>query len=96
MSSPSEDESLIAEPENPLFRRWAEWVLAHRALVLGLDMLATALLVWCITGLRVDMSSDPFLPLNSPTKLLNEQFQDDFGADTYSMLLVEGDVFSMT
>jgi len=92
----SPDRRLAEEaPENPFFRALADWVLRYRWFVLLANLAITVGLGWATTTLREDPSADPFLPEESDAQALNERFKDDFGYDVYSILVIEGDVFSV-
>ncbi|MDP6942908.1 MAG: hypothetical protein QF464_02065, partial [Myxococcota bacterium] len=59
----------LPKTENAFFRRWAEFVLAHRLLCLALVLLVTAGAVYQTKRhLRVDMDIEAFLEGKSDTR----------------------------
>jgi len=84
-----------AERESPFFRGWAEWVLRLRWLVLLVAFGITAFFAMQMKQhLRFDSSVEYFAAGSEARELL-EEFQEDFGNDTWQVVLVRGDVFSV-
>ncbi len=83
------------ETENPFFRRWAEVVLRLRWLLLALTLAVTGLFVWQVaTKLKLDNSVEAFASSNSNARELLEQFRDEFGKDSFFLIMAKGDVFT--
>ncbi|MGB0588371.1 MAG: efflux RND transporter permease subunit [Myxococcota bacterium] len=86
----------LLDTESRFFRRWAEFVLGHRALCLILTLLMTAGSLYQIKNhLRVDFDIESFLESKSETRASLDTFRDIFGRDDRFLVMVEGDVFSM-
>jgi uncharacterized protein len=86
----------LMDTESPFFRRWAEFVLGHRALCLLLTLLMTAGSIYQIKHhLRVDFDIESFLEGKSETRASLDTFRDIFGRDDRFLVMLEGDVFSM-
>lgn len=86
----------LKDTENPFFRRWAEFVLGHKALCLVLVLLITAGSIYQIKNhLRTDFDIESFLASKSETRKSLDAFRDIFGRDDRFLVMVEGDVFSM-
>jgi len=81
--------------ESPLFRGWARFVIKSRWLVLAICLAITAFFAYqSKTKLRFDSSVEYFAAGSEAHDLLME-FQEDFGNDTYHVVLVQGDVFTV-
>ena len=87
----------LKDTENPFFRRWAEFVLGHKALCLVLVLLVTAAgsIYQIKNHLRTDFDIESFLASKSETRKSLDAFRDIFGRDDRFLVMVEGDVFSM-
>jgi predicted RND superfamily exporter protein len=86
----------LIDTESPFFRRWAEFVLSHRALCVVLTLLVTVGSIHQIKNhLRVDFDIESFLEGKSETRASLDTFRDIFGRDDRFLVMVEGDVFSM-
>ena len=85
----------MQDTESAFFRRWAEFVLSHRALCLILVLIITAGSVYQIkTHLRVDFDIESFLEGKSETRISLDKFRDLFGRDDRFLVMVQGDVFT--
>ncbi len=82
------------ERENRFFRRFAEAILAHRALAVLAIVGLTGLFAWAGRDIVIDNSVEAFLSSESEARDVLEQLRDDFGRDDAFLVIVEGDVFS--
>jgi len=81
--------------QSPFFRAWTRFVIRWRWPLLLLTFAVTAVFqVQMKRHLRFDSSVEYFAAGSKAREVL-EEFQEDFGNDTYHVVLVEGDVFSL-
>ena len=80
-----------------MVRRFAEGVIRHRLLVIGLTLVATAALALPIKHLRVDIDPNAMLPQSHPYVLTTNQVERVFGSKYVVVIGItprQGDVFS--
>ncbi len=83
-----------ADRESPFFRAWAQGVLRLRWVAAAALLAVTAFFVLQMKQhLRFDSSVEYFAAGSEARQVLLE-FQEDFGNDTYHIVMIRGDVFS--
>lgn len=83
------------ERQSPFFRAWTHFVIRWRWPLLLLTFAVTGLaLTQMKAHLRFDSSVEYFAAGSKAREVL-EEFQEDFGNDTYHVVLIEGDVFTV-
>jgi uncharacterized protein len=81
----------------PAGRAIADWILAHRALLLAIFALISVLLAGSATRLRIDASWQKTLPLNHPYMQTFTQYQDAFGGANFVLVALmrkDGEMFT--
>lgn len=83
------------DAESLFFRRWAEFVLRFRWPLLVLTLLITGGFAFlAATRLKLDNSVEAFASSNSNARELLEEFRDEFGKDSFFIIMAKGDVFT--
>ena len=85
------------EAGSPFFRAWAVFVLRRRWLLLALTAVVTGVAMATIAAkLEKDMSVEAFSKDGAASTQLLERYRDEFGRDDAFLLIIEGDVFSVS
>jgi predicted RND superfamily exporter protein len=72
-------------------KRPLHWALDHPALVGTLVAIATLVFAIQIPRLEIDSSTENFMKEDDPARQYYEQFQQKFGSDTFTIVLVKAD-----
>lgn len=83
------------DAESPIFRAWATIVLRFRWLFLLGTLAGTGFFAYAAaTQLKMDNSVESFASSNSNARALLSEFRDEFGQDSFFIVMAKGDVFS--
>ena len=80
-----------------MIRKFAEWMITHRFIVLGITGLVTLFFAWQIRSVEVKTIFDDLLPLKHPYIKVYKKYEEQLG-DPLKVLLVlqvkDGDIYN--
>ena len=83
-------------PDNPFFAGLARAVLAYRWPLLALTLAIAGFFGnEVVQRFKIDSSTEAFLSPEAESRVILDQVREDFGADFFFQVVVEGDVFSI-
>jgi len=96
----SSHETEFHDPESPLFRKWAEFILKHRWYAVAITFVLTGLSIYAVYPKpKTDLSVEAFLASKSEELKVLEEYRTLFGRDDMFLVVAEapkeGGVFTM-